>query len=139
MMTDEEIDELGFMLEDKGMSHADIDAYFEHAGKKGMKWGVRRGKTTTGMSRGRSALVEINDNRITIAKHKLNGTKYTKTANIGKKFMGEERYKKSLNKTIFYANAQNNRVKSGKLWLRDRYAVYNLAQSPEALISVRHQ
>jgi len=40
--SDEEIDVVGAMLEEKGLSHSEIDAFFEHAGVKGMKWGVRR-------------------------------------------------------------------------------------------------
>lgn len=42
MLTDEQIDAIGIVLEDNGMSHSEIDAYFAHYGKKGMKWGVRR-------------------------------------------------------------------------------------------------
>jgi hypothetical protein len=41
-MTETDILELGFMLEEKGLTHEQIDAYFEHHGTKGMKWGVRR-------------------------------------------------------------------------------------------------
>lgn len=36
-----DIDTMGHMLEDKGMTHDDIDLYFEHHGVKGMKWGER--------------------------------------------------------------------------------------------------
>lgn len=42
MFTEKEISEIGVMLEDKGLTHQEIDAYFEHSGVKGMKWGVRR-------------------------------------------------------------------------------------------------
>ncbi len=35
---------LGEMLEERGLSDEDIDAVLEHAGVKGMKWGVRREK-----------------------------------------------------------------------------------------------
>lgn len=47
MFTDEQIDEIGTMLEDKGLTHSEIDAYFEHRGVKGMKWGVRRQQKRT--------------------------------------------------------------------------------------------
>lgn len=44
-MTPENIDDIGFMLEEKGMSHSQIDMYFlNHHGLKGMKWNVRRQK-----------------------------------------------------------------------------------------------
>lgn len=59
-MTDEEIDELGLMLEDKGLSHSEIDVFFEHHGVKGMHWGIRkreRIQRTTEVGRGRSGFV----------------------------------------------------------------------------------
>lgn len=37
-----DVDVIGQMLEDKGMTHSEIDEWFAHAGVKGMKWGVRR-------------------------------------------------------------------------------------------------
>lgn len=42
MITEEEIDEIGLVLEHGGMSDNDIDTYFAHHGVKGMKWGERR-------------------------------------------------------------------------------------------------
>jgi len=42
MFTEADIDTVGHMLEEKGLSHSQIDSYFEHHGVKGMKWGVRR-------------------------------------------------------------------------------------------------
>lgn len=47
MYTDEEIDSIGLMFEEKGVSHSEIDAYFAHRGVKGMKWGVRREQKNT--------------------------------------------------------------------------------------------
>lgn len=41
-MTDEEVLDLGYALEDEGLSHSEIDAYLEHFGVRGMKWGVRK-------------------------------------------------------------------------------------------------
>ncbi len=41
-MTEDDILEIGDMLEEKGLSHSEIDSYFEHHGVVGMKWGVRR-------------------------------------------------------------------------------------------------
>ena len=43
-MTDDDILEIGTMLEEKGLSHAEIDSYFEHHGVKGQKWGIRNAK-----------------------------------------------------------------------------------------------
>jgi hypothetical protein len=42
--SEEEIDDIGSMLEANGMTHEQIDRYFEHSGVPGMKWGVRREK-----------------------------------------------------------------------------------------------
>lgn len=41
-MDEDRIDAIGFMLEEKGLSHDAIDEFFEHQGVKGMKWGVRK-------------------------------------------------------------------------------------------------
>jgi hypothetical protein len=42
-VNDDDILAIGNMLEGKGLSHSDIDAYFlEHYGVQGMKWGQRR-------------------------------------------------------------------------------------------------
>ena len=43
-MTETDILEIGLMLEEKGLSHSEIDSYFEHHGVKGQKWGVRRAR-----------------------------------------------------------------------------------------------
>lgn len=41
-MNETTIDVIGMELERKGLSHSEIDDYFEHHGVKGMKWGVRK-------------------------------------------------------------------------------------------------
>lgn len=41
MFTEDDIHNLGLMLEEKGLSHSQIDSYFEHHGVKGMHWGIR--------------------------------------------------------------------------------------------------
>ena len=41
-MNESDIQMFGTMLEQKGLTHAEIDVWFEHQGVKGMKWGVRR-------------------------------------------------------------------------------------------------
>lgn len=52
-MNDEDIDDIGFMLEEKGLTHEEIDEYFEHYGTKGMKWGVRREVSSSDRKAGR--------------------------------------------------------------------------------------
>lgn len=43
-MTEDEVFDFGFMLEEKGLSHSEIDDILEHHGVKGQRWGVLRGK-----------------------------------------------------------------------------------------------
>lgn len=51
-MDDKDIDIIGDMLEDKGLSHSEIDDYFlEHYGVQGMKWGARRAANKSNISR----------------------------------------------------------------------------------------
>lgn len=50
-MTEEEIFKVGEFLEHSGMSEDQIDSYFEHAGVKGMKWGVRKQKRLDRLNR----------------------------------------------------------------------------------------
>lgn len=39
-----DIDLVGQMLEDKGLTHAQIDEYFEHHGVEGIKWSARQSR-----------------------------------------------------------------------------------------------
>jgi hypothetical protein len=39
-----DIDQVGEYLESQGLDDAQIDAYFEHSGVRGMHWGVRKQK-----------------------------------------------------------------------------------------------
>ncbi len=40
--TDNDILEMGFMLEEKGLTDLEIDNFFAHHGVRGQKWGIRR-------------------------------------------------------------------------------------------------
>lgn len=90
MFTDEEINIIGGALEEKGLSHSQIDEHFlEHYGVKGMKWGQRRHlniqkridmqrRVATGTgSRGdklASGYNAINANPISVVKRGFSGT-----------------------------------------------------------------
>lgn len=54
MLTDEDILEIGFALEEGGFTHAQIDGYLEHYGVKGMKWGQRRAAKAVAVAKVRS-------------------------------------------------------------------------------------
>ena len=41
------IDEVGEFLEHNGLTDEEIDAYFEHHGVKGQKWGTRKQRVAT--------------------------------------------------------------------------------------------
>jgi hypothetical protein len=116
MFTDEEILNIGFSLEEAGLTHSEIDSCLEHAGVRGMKWGVRKGKSKTGMTRRSGAVIDRNlrtINRIERARSG-NGLRYKAAAKVGrlyvKKEMQQENWKYSLNQL----KSQNARIKSGK-------------------------
>lgn len=69
-MTEDEILEIGFALEEGGLSHSEIDAYFAHYGKPGMKWGVRRSRRPANAKQQRAR-----DNQILVARGRVNGGK----------------------------------------------------------------
>lgn len=51
MNEEDEIYSLGMLLESRGLSHSEIDSYFEHFGVRGMKWGVRRTRRAERLAR----------------------------------------------------------------------------------------
>ena len=125
--SDEEIDVVGAMLEEKGLSHSEIDAFFEHAGVKGMKWGVRR-KNSAGESirelnkASRQKQREKQSSSVTRAREKVRGgqtKREFKTAKkqykINKKELGRVEAKRILKKAkekrtkdIYKANEYKN-------------------------------
>lgn len=62
-LSDDEILEIGFALEEGGFSHSDIDDYLEHHGVKGMKWGQRKAAKAVSKAKSRSAKVDRFGNR----------------------------------------------------------------------------
>lgn len=124
MWTDEEINTIGNILEDEGLSHSEIDAYFEHHGVKGQKWGLRKGKSATGYSRRRGAVIDRNKKVIGKIQKAQSGEKYKITAAVGRLFVGKEQQKINWNHSIKSLGAQNKRLASGKVHATDRMAVY---------------
>jgi hypothetical protein len=140
MITEEEIDVLGNMLEDKGMSHSDIDAYFlEHFGVKGMRWGVRQNKAKTGLARRHAALIESDARNIKLRKKirdRKAGTVLNAITAADRLIMGKKRFEKFHNMHIKNLQNRQKRVRSGELLIRDRLAA-NLGISPINMLIVR--
>ena len=106
MFTEEEIDDVGTMLEDKGLSHSEIDAYFEHAGVKGMKWGQRRTKKAQG--------------RVDKIKIVASGNATRREgANAGYRYLRKEKQQRSAQKTLISWKKTQTKVNSGKSKVSD--------------------
>lgn len=125
MFTDEQIDKIGSMLEDKGLTHSEIDTYFEHRGVKGMKWGIRKGKAETGVNRAIGAKIDINNRRMYRTKSRMNGTGYKASEALGRVFLGGKERQLSLQKTkVKELTKYNTRLKQGKLTTMDVLGTY---------------
>jgi hypothetical protein len=98
-----------------------------HYGIRGMKWGVRRGKGVTGVSRHRGALMDRN-NRVVFQRKKLiAGTRHKHLVGIAKKLIGEDTFNRRMKASIKELNSQNDRIKKGKITFEDRMdAIFNV-------------
>lgn len=110
--------------------------FLEHHGIKGMKWGVRRGKGTTGVSRSRGAVLDRNARATNFLAKKQAGQKQRIRGAIGKKVLGEDKYKAKLQTKIDKLNTQSDRIKNGKLKIRDRVDMTLRVSDLERLVSV---
>lgn len=111
----------------------------EHFGTKGMKWGVRKGKGSTGLTRHRGALIDQNSRRVARLQKAQAGKKYRLEMGIGKAIFGKETMQRQLSTQIKELNAQNNRLKSGKLVLNDRLGLVMNVRLEELVISRKPQ
>lgn len=117
-----------------------------HYGIKGMKWGRRRGKSTTGISRARGARIDRNDRHIQLFKDVRDGLGQKgsngKVANkveknvingLNRMTMGKNLTKKYYDLQIDRMEQHNERLQSGKLLVRDRIGLL-LATTPASLV-----
>lgn len=114
-----------------------LEEVMAHFGTKGMKWGIRGGKGTTGVTRSRGAILDRNARAQKINSDALSGKKYKAQVFIGKKLLGEKRYINRLNKINANLSAQDTRLISGKLKIRDRLQLIGNVGSGELLVSIR--
>jgi hypothetical protein len=102
------------------MSEISREEALAHFGVMGMKWGRRKGKGTTGVSRFRGALLDRNQIVTKRIADASSGKKYKASAALGRIFLGKKRQQKNWNKTVKALNEQSARLKSGKITIRDR-------------------
>lgn len=96
------------------------EAMLIHYGVRGMKWGVRRGKGVTGVSRHRGALMDRNARVVMQRKKLMAGTRHKHLVGLAKKMMGEDTYNRRMKASIKELNSQNDRIKKGKITFEDR-------------------
>lgn len=121
----EEVVSLCLSLEEKGLSHSEINDYLEHVGVKGMKWGFRKGKKKTGVNRFYGAKMDINNRRIYRRQHRIDKTGYAASAALGRAFyMSKDRQLDHQKQTISKLKAQNKRVSTGKATTMDKIGTY---------------
>lgn len=113
----------------------EIEDFLEHYGTKGMKWGVRKGKRSTGISRTRSAQIDRNQHTINVIKDARSGKKFKRSAALGKKLIGEQKQKENWSKLTKDLKDQNKRILSGKETVADKIAIYGSTNIPQLLIT----
>jgi hypothetical protein len=111
------------------------DRYLEHYGVLGMKWGVRRSHDT--LTRHRGALIDRNARIKASLRARKSGKAYKATAAIGRAFMGEKRLNASWDKRMSKLDAQDKRLRSGKLFIRDRLDLALNVPTLDLLVSRR--
>lgn len=131
------IDEIGEFLEHEGLSDDMIDEFFEHHGVVGMKWGIRRGKSKTGVSRSRGALIDRNDRLRRNIRQVQSGEKFKASAAIGRAFVGEKKQKENWKRLTKDLNDQNARLKAGKATIGDRINMLAIVAPANLLVTHR--
>lgn len=133
------VDQIGDFLEQQGLSDEAIDDHFEHFGVGGMKWGIRKGKSQTGISRARGSLIDRNNLMKSNIRKAQSGQKYKISVAIGRKFVGEKKQKENWAKFTKDLNSQNKRVRSGKLKAKDHLAVIGGTAIVDLFITTRQK
>lgn len=102
------------------------DALLMHYGIRGMKWGVRRGSSKTGISRARGAMVDRNDRHISRMKNVMAGKGLIRDRidyKMQSVVLGKSMTDRLMKVSIKEMNEQNTRLKKGKATFRDKLTV----------------
>lgn len=120
-----------------------------HYGIKGMRWGLRKSKRQTGVTRNRGARIDRNDRHLqrfkdaesALANTRRSGGKVSTkldtnlTNGAHRMLMGKRLTRRYYDMRIARIENHNARLKSGKLYLRDRVGLLmNLSISPGSLV-----
>lgn len=108
-----------------------------HAGVKGMKWGVRKSKKETGVSRYGGAKIDQNERLISVVKTAQSGKGYKASAAIGRALIGEKKQRANWEKSIKKLGAQNDRIRRGEATVRDRLDMLQTVSLAELYVSRR--
>lgn len=111
--------------------------YVEHFGVRGMHWGIRRGKSKTGVSRPRGALLDRNARNTRAINQALSGKKYKVAVGIGRAFVGKEAHTRRLKNHLSEMRKQNARIKKGKLTVEDRLTLFGTISLADLVVSRR--
>lgn len=114
---------------------ADLEDILAHFGVRGMHWGIRRGKKVTGVSRKTGAMIDKNARQIHMIKGMKSGTDHKAKAAVGRAILGKERANRRWEMNINELTAQNARLKSGHVMVRDRLARQLLVTPIDQIIS----
>lgn len=146
-LTDEEVLEMSV---DEYLEHMDLEPddfiegsdmtvgdFIQHYGVMGMHWGIRKSRSETGISRARGAIIDRNERSKHVIELASSGRKFRGTAAVGRAFLGRERQQANWKMQTARLNAQNARMRSGRITVSDRLDMIGSLSVSDLYVSVR--